>query len=163
MPKWKIHNKWAKKLGISKEVSIYVSNLIDAIRKGQTLPREYLDFVDKESERVSGSRNKSVAAFIAEITTKHDSGRRKGTGNLAADIQLNFLSSKGEDFIKAWFLHHWMDYYTHDVPKLEGKPMITVKKSLERLETRTSSSYPELEVVKEFIMSNSEEILQDCE
>lgn len=118
MPKWKIHDKWARKLGISQEVSKYVNNIIDSIREGKNLPQEYLDFVKIESTRIAeqSKKRKGVIRFaIEQATIKHDSGGRKRTSaRIASEIQLQFLSNKGNDFVKAWYLHHVLDYLKHE-------------------------------------------------
>jgi len=44
MPEWKIHSKWAKKLGIPKEISNFVNCLIDS-------PEETREFMDFEGKR----------------------------------------------------------------------------------------------------------------
>ncbi|VUT24557.1 MAG: hypothetical protein MOIL_00571 [Candidatus Methanolliviera sp. GoM_oil] len=114
--KWKDHDRWAQKLGISKEVYRYVNNLIDAIAGGKTLPQEYIDFVHKESIRIAETEGSEKRAGILPIilsqeTLKHDSARsRRTSGAIASDIQLKFLKGKGEDYVKAWYLHHALDY-----------------------------------------------------
>jgi len=115
---WKDHDRWAAKIGISKEVARYVNNLIDAIKKGKTLPQEYTDFVDRESKKEASSKKKVVAHFIGGTTLSHDSGRRNGReGIIATDTQLKFLGDKGGDYIDAWYLHHTLDYLNNPTIK----------------------------------------------
>ena len=47
MPKWKTHNKWAEKMGILKEISHRVNNLIDFSLK----ERDYVLFCKKKSSK----------------------------------------------------------------------------------------------------------------
>jgi hypothetical protein len=85
MPKWNIHNKWAKKMRISGEVSNFVDKLID-------FPGECQEFSEYQRK-------------VYRI--EHDSGRRRNT---VIYIQLNFLRQRGAEFVKAWFLQHALDY-----------------------------------------------------
>lgn len=112
---WQTHDLWSQKLGVSQDVSRYVNNMVDAIREGHTLPQEYLEFVKNESERIAkkiATKRIGVFALVTEKETlKHDSARKKRTSaKIACEIQLNFLKNKGEDYVKAWYLHHALDY-----------------------------------------------------
>ena len=91
--------------------------------------------------------------FRKALWIGHDTGRSK-SNKTATYIQLRFMQHKGSEYVKAWYLHHALDY----VQKLTGSyPMEEI---LNRLGERTESC-PELEGVKDFITRNSAEILQD--
>lgn len=150
MPTWKIHNKWAERIGISEEISTYVNMLIDFPQKCPEFLR-FCDNYDKKVSQMTKSRRSVLCSSFAEVVGKHDTGRRRKT---ATYIQLDFLQQKGNEYMRAWYLHHALDY-------IEKAPVLTVEEILERLEKRTKSS-PELEVVSRFIKDHSEEILQDC-
>lgn len=85
MPTWKIHNKWAQKLGISEEILDYINNLID-------FPEKCQEFSEYQRE-------------IYRI--EHDSGRKRKT---VMYLQMDLLEEKGPEFVKTWFLHHALDY-----------------------------------------------------
>ena len=102
MPKWEIHDKWAEKAGISKEVSNFVNLLIDFPQKSQ----EFMDFCDTDpSARIRRRGRPTRMTIASEI--KHDSGRRH---KYIRETQLKFLSQKGGEYIKAWYLHQILDY-----------------------------------------------------
>lgn len=88
----------------------------------------------------------------------HDSGRTK---KAEAEAQIFFLREnfeKDEDYVKAWFLHHALDYIKR-VLKLDW---ISFDDSLNRLEERTKSC-EELEEVKKFLRGNRESVTEDLE
>lgn len=129
IPSWNIHNKWAKKMRISQDVSNYVSTLVD-------FPQKCQEFSEHQ-------RN------IYRI--EHDSGSKRKT---VMYLQLSLLRKKGAEFVKAWFLHHALDY-------IERAPILTIGEVMERLERRTETC-PELKAVKDLIESNSQDALRDC-
>jgi len=148
MPEWKIHNKCAEKLGISKEISNFVNRLIDFSEECQ----EFMEFCNREDEKSRTSRRKRVVTLPYRVTVgKHDSGRRRKT---AMYLQLRFLRQKGSKYVKAWYLHHILDY-------IKSAPILSIEEILKRIENKTESC-KELEIVKDFVMKNSEEILQEC-
>jgi len=148
MPEWKIHNKWAEKLGIPKEISNFVNRLIDFPEESQ----EFMEFCNREDEKPRTGRRKCVVTLPYRTTVgKHDSGRRRKT---AAYLQLRFLRQKGSEYVEAWYLHHILDY-------IESAPILSIEEILKRIENKTESCQ-ELNIVKNFVMSNSDEILQDC-
>ena len=157
MPKWEIHNKWAEQMGISKEVSDFINLVIDFPQKCQ----EFLDFCDREPDARIYSKGRPTRITIGQFM-RHDSGRHYG---YAKEVQLKFLRKKGDDYVKAWYLHHILDYmawwvtegFSESTPSIED---ILQAKRLEKL--FGSSQEQELRNVKNFVMNHSAEILQDC-
>jgi hypothetical protein len=93
---------------------------------------------------------------------RHDSGRSKKYGR---EIQLKFVHQKGEGYIKAWYLHHILDYIKWWVTEMpsESTPSIEDILQAKRLEKMFGSSQEqELQNIKDFVMNHSEQILQDC-
>lgn len=171
MPSWKIHDKWAEKMGVL-ECSRYVSNLIDAIEEGKTLPQEYLDFVKEYAEREQERSKKSgLAVVIFKTALKHDAGRRKkkGVASIAGKIQLKFLRQKGVEYLRAWYLHHMLDDLSEWESRLDGERCIKTTKYRTTVclnqdfdqEIKTIA-INEAEIVAEFVTNNLEEIILDC-
>lgn len=97
--KWKTHDKWAQKLGISKEVSNYVNRVVDNIN----VPEDFKKHTEKR--KISTSRGKNFA--IRDITENlHDRGKDKHI----QELDLQFLSMKGKNYVKAYYLHFILDY-----------------------------------------------------
>jgi hypothetical protein len=48
MPKWEIHDKWAVKLGISREISNFVNHLSNFPEETQ----EFMEFCEREGEEI---------------------------------------------------------------------------------------------------------------
>lgn len=159
MPTWIIHDRWARKLGISKEVSKYVNNLIDAIEEGKLLPQEYLDFVDKESKKEANSKKKVVSVSLKERTLSHDSGRRKDIRWLSAKIQLRFLRQKGEDYINAWYLHQALDYLDQDIREFMKNTFTSIESAFEIYKKNKPQIYSEK--IINFLKGNIQELKID--
>jgi len=97
----------------------------------------------------------TVAPFIS-----HDTGRGKRYGRA---IQLKFLHQKGEEYIKAWYLHHILDYIKWWLVSYTPTPSIEDILQAKRLEKMFGAPQEqELQNVTNFVMNHSEEILQDC-
>ena len=93
----------------------------------------------------------------------HDAGRSgqplggSRYRGLAAFVQLKFLSSKGSNYVKAWYLHHLIDFVT-------SSPGTNVKEKMERIEERTGVpgfTRLEFEEVKSFFERNFDAIAYD--
>ena len=122
MPEWKIHNKWAEKLGIPKEISNFVNRLIDFPKESQ----EFMEFCDREDEKPRTGRRKRVVTLPYRTTVgKHDTGRRRKT----AAYLLRFLRQKGSEYVE-WYLHHILDY-------IESTPILSIEEILKRIENKT--------------------------
>lgn len=161
--KWKKHDKWANKLGISNEVSRYVNNLIDAIRDDKTLPPEYIDFVRKESEKIGEQSKKGkrvIAMLIQRETLKHDSGRRRKTiGRVSAKIQSRYMKKKGKDYVKAWYLHHALDYLEGNRDWIRNVPSETVETVIMKHKKNRPQTFSK--EIADFLKNNTKELEQD--
>ncbi|MCD6514437.1 MAG: hypothetical protein J7L07_05895 [Candidatus Odinarchaeota archaeon] len=180
MPSWEIHNKWAEKLGIPSDISNYVNKLIDFPERVKEFIESYAD-TDKwwDEWKKKSPRFPLDPEYIREVLLsedemdkkirkdllqiRHDAGRKgKPLGGsryegLAAHVQLKFLSLKGEDYVRAWFLHHLLDYMMIEM----FYAPFSLQEIFERLEERTESKIPE--EVKQFVRDNLTEILKDLE
>lgn len=165
MSEWEIHDKWAQKKesGISKEVSTYINNLIDALKEGTTLPREYLDFVEKESRRIAEQSKRNVgviAELIRSETLKHDSGRKKGRiGKIAGEVQLKFLETKGREYVKAWYLHHTLDYLDDNRGLIKDVPSESVETLFIKYQKNKPVTFSR-EII-DFLKNNIQELKKD--
>ena len=157
MPSWKIHEKWALRLGIPIEVARYVNKFIDK-------PESFSDFhafCSKKAEELkikSNSRKAVLTQVLATTVAKHDVSRRRKT---AAYLQLEFLSQMDTDYTKAWYLHHALDY-------LEGTPSLSPGEALKRFKERAVTKFngefdftKELEQVLAFLGMKLQDVLQD--
>lgn len=104
--------------------------------------------------------------FDKELTEKlflggHDAGRSKDPlggsryKGLIAFVQSKFLSQKGSEQIKAWYLHHLIDF-------IISSPLTDVEEKIKRIEERTNVpefSRKEFEEVACFFEENFNDIL----
>lgn len=163
MPRWKLHHKWDQKLGISYEVSGYIAHAIDS--KGPSdnriqMPEDFRKHTEERKIPRTKGKNFAIADLQANL---HDRGR-----NRFVQIQdLEFLSGKGRDYVKAYYLHFILDY-------LDGKNMrdwmrntddsieycidLYNKNKAVYISTETETALVE---VIDFLKSNSQELQKD--
>lgn len=106
MSKWAIHEKWTTKLGISPEVSKYMQRAIDSKGPNDDLIIMPEDFVKHCNDRKiiwAGHKNLAISDLI---TNMHDRARNK----IVQEEDLRFLISKGENYVKAYYIHFILDY-----------------------------------------------------
>ena len=102
---------------------------------------EFMEFCEREGEEI-----------ILELVSVRDYRRIM---KIPKYLQVVFLQrQKGSEYVKAWYLHYVLDY-------IKMAPALTVEEILKRTEDRFERCQ-ELEIIKEFVMGNSEEILEDC-
>jgi hypothetical protein len=155
MPKWVIHNKWVVKLGINKETSRLVNLLVDFPDKCQ----EFLDFCEREPVARVYSRGRPTSMTVGQFV-RHDGGRSdRATG----ETQLKFLYEKGEEYVKAYYLHHIMDYIEWWFKNWEPRPIPDIENILKHLDKKASwFQGQEWLDVKAFVLGHCEQILDDC-
>jgi len=102
MPGWKIHNDWARRMGISQEISKYTNGIIDA-QGLENYPEDFKKYINKvEFPRPKGRMSFSLADLLITFGT-HDVRKMKRE-------VLPYFQRKGEMYVKAWYLHHILDY-----------------------------------------------------
>jgi len=67
---------------------------------------------------------------------------------------LKFLNAKGNEYEKAWYLHHILDYAE------EVAPTFSLEEIFERLNNKVKPSH-EFDTVKSFVRNHWGEILRD--
>jgi hypothetical protein len=114
---WSDHDRWAEKLGIDKQVSSEVNRIVDSIDQGESLPSEYRKHLKKCSQKWAdeegAAEGNSALGMVIEENTKrgHDQSRNSTTdGDIAAEVQRCAMRRMGDDYVKAWYLHHHLDY-----------------------------------------------------
>ncbi|MBA7596248.1 hypothetical protein ES703_03218 [subsurface metagenome] len=156
MPSWYIHDKWAQRMGIPKEVSEYVNGLIDFPQKCQ----EFLVFCEEDPDARVYSKGRPTRVNVGQFVV-HDSGRREA---FARELQLKFLSQKGNDYVTAWYLHHVLDYMQWWATASADETIYSIEEIFNdrRLEKQFgTSSDPELRDILHSVANQYEEISQD--
>ena len=156
MPKWQIHDKWARKTGISEEVSNFVNRLIDFPQECQ----EFLDFCDREPDARIYIKGRPTRMSIGSFA-RHDSARTKERDR---NIQLKFLWQKGEEYIKAFYLHHILDYLEWWVKNMPSDSTPNIHDILQEKRLAKKIGLPQDEQLQKmviFAVNHSEEILRD--
>lgn len=157
MPKWITHDKWARELGISSDVSRFVNLLIDEPQKN----KEFLTFCNKNENATIYRRGKPTKSNVG-MFDYHDSGR---SNKALASNQLHFVSLKGENYVIAWYLHQVLDYiewWVGDNSTINPVPPIDNILIDKRINKKIGDSQnPLLTTVVSFVKQHSEEILRD--
>ncbi|MCM8822437.1 MAG: hypothetical protein NC831_06460 [Candidatus Omnitrophica bacterium] len=154
MPEWRIHDKWAKKMGISEDISNFVNNLIDFPRRC----REFQEFCNRDLGARIFRGGRATHMNIGPII-EHDFGRRK---RFARESQSGFLSQKGKDYLVAYYLHQILDYiswWCKNYTDVNIEDILENKRVQKKIGPSNSS---EIQNIKHFILKNAEEVLQDC-
>lgn len=157
MPEWRIHDKWAERMGIPREISSFINNLIDFPKECP----EYLDFCDTDLDARIYIKGRPTRITIADFT-RHDSGR---SDKHVRAIQLKFLRQKGKDYVRAWYLHNILDYIKWWLTKVPSELVIDIEDMLQekRLEKKIGDVQDQdLQSVRSFVFKHSGEILRDC-
>jgi len=136
MPKWEVHDKWAERMGLSREIANVVNHLSDFPDK----TREFIEFCEREGEEI-----------ILQLVRTHDFSMIM---QIPKYLQLMFVRQKGSEYVTAWYLHYVLDY-------IRMAPVLTAGEVLQRTEERFGSC-DELERVRQFILENEKAVVSDC-
>jgi hypothetical protein len=136
MPKWEIHDKWAEKLGVPQAIAHFVNQLSDFPEQCQ----EFKEFCERRG-----------AEIIMQLVQNCDFDRIM---KIPKYLQVVFAREKGSEYLTAWYLHYALDY-------IRMAPALTPQEVLSRIEERFGPGR-ELEIIKKFVLDNTEEIVRDC-
>jgi len=157
---WESHDNWAEKLGISRNVSRYVNRVIDVDDRTK-LPDDYKKAVNQwaktKAARDGAKKGNSALHLVIQryIKETHD----KGAGIKSADTMshratVQFLKSKGVEYVAAYYLHHHLDYLSENRNTGKGFHEIIV-------EHKNSSSKPFNSKIADFLRNHEEELCQE--
>jgi len=149
MPEWRIHRKWARRLGIPDEISRDVDELIDFPKRWISKNGLPDDLLDEEIKYLM-----NLGLFNDNSLFTHDWGRKR---KWETDILLELVSRiYGEQGVKSAILHHALDYMK-EVQYMPKEEILT------RIENRLRSQgcLKGLFEVLRFIDENFEEIQRD--
>lgn len=122
---------------ISRQISNFVNHLSDF----PELSPEFMEFCERDGGEI-----------ILQLVKVHDFGMIM---KIPKYLQVVFLQRhKGSEYVKAWYLHYVLDY-------IKMAPALSVEEIIKRTEDRFERCQ-ELEIIKEFVVKNSEQILVDC-
>lgn len=117
MPSWKIHRKWARRLGIPDNISKEVDELIDFPEEWfkKKYPKEHEKVFSGQKmwalSTILGEKEPCVRFFVLSLCSGrfgHDMGRKR---KWQRDFQLECVYKHyGLDGVKAVVLHHALDY-----------------------------------------------------
>jgi len=93
MPGWKIHTKWSRKMRIPDDVAEHTNKVIDAWKLGNS-PEDFLRYVCSKQY---------LARLLRMFEVIHDLRKFKRE-------VLPYFRMRGEDYVRAWYLHHLLDY-----------------------------------------------------
>ena len=109
MVDWAVHKKWDTILGISDSASNYVLHAIDCkgpFDKIIELPEDFKKHTLDRKLPVAGHKHISISDLKSNL---HDRYRDK----IIQKEDLQFLVPKGQEYVKAYYLHILLDYLKH--------------------------------------------------
>jgi hypothetical protein len=102
MPRWSIHIKWSRKMGIPDDIAEDVNRIIDA-RRLEDYPEDFAEYMYRiEFPQPKGRKPFLLADFLVIFGT-HDFRKIKKE-------VFPYFRRKGEVYVRAWYLHHILDY-----------------------------------------------------
>lgn len=93
MPRWDIHNNWAERIGIPKRVSTFVNQLSDSPKTCDA----FRVFCERHYPPRPPTR----------VSIWHDGAK---DAPYIREAELKFLRTMGKPYIRAFYLHHILDY-----------------------------------------------------
>jgi hypothetical protein len=136
MPSWEVHDKWAEKLGLAKEITSFVNHLSDFPDQNQ----EFMEFCERKGE-----------VILLPLVWSHDFTTIM---KIPKYLQLMFAREKGSAYVTAWYLHYVLDY-------IRMAPALTAEEVLTRTDDRFEAC-KEFENIKQFVIEHTGEIVKDC-
>lgn len=156
MPGWEVHMRWSKKMGISNDVAEYTNRVIDA-KKLEDHPKNFLEYAyRKEFPRPKGKKPFSLTDFLV-IFPAHDFRKLKKE-------VLPYFRIKGENYVKAWYLHHILDYLVKlkDWMKNTGESIEDcIDKYRKNKAVTILGTEKQLTEVMDFLQANTQELRED--
>ena len=156
MPGWQTHMKWTKKMGIPDDVAEDANRIIDA-RKLEDYPEDFAKHIYiVEFPQPKGRKPFSLADFLILFGT-HD------VRKLKREV-LPYFQIKGDAYVKAWYLHHILDYLVHlkDWMKNTGE---SIEKCIDKYRKNKAvtvlGTEKQLIEVMNFLKKNSQEVQKD--
>jgi len=156
MPGWQTHVKWTKKMGISDDVAEDANRIIDAT-KLEDYPEDFLRYAyGKEYPQPKGRKPISLADLLVMFGT-HDLRKLKKEA-------LPYFQIKWDAYVKAWYLHHILDYLVKlkDWMKNTGE---SIEKCIDKYRKNKAvtvfGTEKQLIEVMNFLKKNSQEVQKD--
>lgn len=154
--KWEDHDRWAKKMDIRQHVSSEVNNLIDKVTDSGLLA-EFRENKEQLVDEILTGKDLAIAkgsmkhVVLEQIDDHDDSRTLRSDSKIYSDTYLHFFEQKGEDYVLAYHLHHYLDYFD------EQK---TSDKTIDELLSEFSKKYPHLShsMVEEMFQSNRKQL-----
>jgi hypothetical protein len=153
---WKDHDTWAEKLGIPTEISREVNNLVDALNTEEGLYAEFEQNKKELSDSAideKASGNTALESVLAVNMGSHDASQKKTTdAKMEASAKLEFLQQKGDKHVRAWYLHHYLDYLNE-----KSEPGDTVEGLLNKYRR---DKFPQIhsKEIEEFLLTHADEL-----
>jgi len=95
--------KWSKQMGIPDDIAKYTNKVIDAVGD---YPEDFAEYINKV--KILRPKNKVPFSItdLLDMYGHHDFGKK----DFIKRKVFLFFRRKGEDYVKAWYLHFILDY-----------------------------------------------------
>ncbi len=159
MPGWKIHTKWSRRIGIPDDVAEHTNRVIDAW-KLEDYPEDFLRYIQrKEYPQPKGREPISLESLVDMFKPLHNLRKFKRE-------VLPYFRMKGKDYVRAWYLHHILDYLVklRDWIKNTGE---STKKCIDKYKKNKAVTFYDSEKqlieVMDFLKANTQELQKDLD
>jgi hypothetical protein len=99
--------------------------------------------------------NSTLAHVAAERAARHDSGRtQKSDAKLYANAKLNLLREHGDDYVTAYYLHHYLDFLGEEWRSGENAHNLIE-------ELRSKYQHLGSEEIEQFLHKNESDLVRD--
>ncbi|MBI2850677.1 MAG: hypothetical protein HYX80_06515 [Chloroflexi bacterium] len=145
-------------MGIAPQIADYMQRAIDSsgpADKKIIMPEDFAKHCQEPKVIWAGHKNLSIADLTP---TMHDRARNKAIQT----EDLKFLLSKGNDFVKAYYMHFILDYLNHPTIREFMKQGDSISDCVDKYVKNKVVTFPgtnqSLSAVVEFLKANSEEL-----
>lgn len=162
MPSWDIHKRWDSKFGIPLKVSDYIVKAIDSkgpFDKAIPMPQDFSKHTLERKIPRSGGKDFAIGDIYANL---HDRAR----SGFVQKEDLKFLLKKGEEYVRAYYLHFMLDYLNHQsIREWMNVTGDSIEDCIDKYERNKAVYIPKtqeaLTEVMDFLKSHAQEVKQD--
>ncbi len=164
MSKWCVHKDWDSKLGTPCEVSDYMQRAIDSkgpSDKNIVMPEDFVKHCEEKKIIWSGHKNLAIVDLAYNLHDRAKAGGKTIRKIIQAE-DLKFLLAKGDDYVKAYYLHFILDYLDHSTNRQLIQMGDSIARCIDRYKKNKAADVSEtsqhLICVMDYLKGHSQEV-----
>ncbi len=162
--KWCVHKDWDSKLGTPCEVSDYMQRAIDSkgpSDKNIVMPEDFVKHCEEKKIIWSGHKNLAIVDLAYNLHDRAKAGGKTIRKIIQAE-DLKFLLAKGDDYVKAYYLHFILDYLDHSTNRQLIQMGDSIARCIDRYKKNKAADVSEtsqhLICVMDYLKGHSQEV-----